>query len=360
MAELPAPKEGGREFDFTRHFRVRSSEDLQLVIGFCLYCLWPSGPYPILNLKGAQGSGKSMTMELIKTLVDPVTKGVRRSEPKNEKDLFIAAMQGHLLAQDNLSSINGNISDALCRLSTGGAFSSRRLYSDADESLLDVCKPVIINGIPDLATKGDLISRCLFIELTPLTKDQKSEDVIRTTFEKDRSLLLGYLVKGLSGALLALDNVKISSPVRLVDFLKVVTSAENALGWNTGSFQAAVEKNQTNAAGDALSLNPVVLAIQSMLSRMDEWTGTMSELHRLLEVETQDDRYSHAWPRTAHHLSREMARLMPDLPKIGIVFEKHERTANSRRITLRKTAAVIPLPSMAKDDDFVDRPWTHG
>ena len=42
---------------------------------------------------------------------------------------MIAANNGHLLAFDNLSGLLAWLSDALCRLASGGSFAVRQLYT---------------------------------------------------------------------------------------------------------------------------------------------------------------------------------------------------------------------------------------
>ena len=48
---------------------------------------------------------------------------------------MISANNGYLLAFDNLSSLPAWLSDALCRLASGGSFAVRQLYTDDDEVL---------------------------------------------------------------------------------------------------------------------------------------------------------------------------------------------------------------------------------
>jgi hypothetical protein len=48
---------------------------------------------------------------------------------------MIAANNGHLLAFDNLSGLPPWLSDALCRLASGGSFAVRQLYTDDEEVL---------------------------------------------------------------------------------------------------------------------------------------------------------------------------------------------------------------------------------
>jgi hypothetical protein len=48
------------------------------------------------------------------------------------------------------------MADALCRLATGGGFATRKLHSDANEVLFKATRPIILNGIPELAERPDL------------------------------------------------------------------------------------------------------------------------------------------------------------------------------------------------------------
>jgi hypothetical protein len=62
---------------------------------------------------------------------------LRRSErsPREERELMIAANNGHRPAFDNLSGLSPWLSDALCRLASGGSFAVRQLYTDDEEVL---------------------------------------------------------------------------------------------------------------------------------------------------------------------------------------------------------------------------------
>jgi len=53
-----------------------------------------------------------------------------RALPREDRDLFIAANNGHVLAFDNLSGLPAWVSDTLCRLASGGSFAVRRLYTE--------------------------------------------------------------------------------------------------------------------------------------------------------------------------------------------------------------------------------------
>jgi hypothetical protein len=93
--------------------------------------------------------------------------------PREDRDLFIAASNGHVLAFDNVSGLPAWISDTLCRLATGGGFAVRQLYSDQDEVLFDAARPVILNGIEDIVTRPDLADRALFLTLEPIAEERR-------------------------------------------------------------------------------------------------------------------------------------------------------------------------------------------
>jgi hypothetical protein len=114
-----------------------------------------------LALSGEQGSAKSTFSALLRALIDPNTAPLRALS-REDRELFIAANNGHVLAFDNVSGLRDWISDTLCRLATGGGFAVRQLYTDQDEVLFDASRPMILNGIEDIVARPDLADRALF------------------------------------------------------------------------------------------------------------------------------------------------------------------------------------------------------
>ena len=164
MLPLPLPVVGGSIGELRELINIGEAEDFALLAAWLVGAIRPRGPYPVLVLHGEQGSAKSTMARLLRALIDPNSAGLR-CEPRNRHDLMIAAKNGWVISLDNLSDIPAWLSDALCRLSTGGAFATRELYSDTDEVLFEAQRPVILNGIEELATRGDLLDRSLIIEL---------------------------------------------------------------------------------------------------------------------------------------------------------------------------------------------------
>jgi len=117
--------------------------------------LRPRGPYPVLAISGEQGSTKTVLSKLLRALIDPNVAPVR-ALVREERDLVIAANHSYLLAFDNLSDLPASLSDAFCRLASGGSFSIRKLYTDDDEVLFQAARPILLNGIEDVIRRPDL------------------------------------------------------------------------------------------------------------------------------------------------------------------------------------------------------------
>jgi hypothetical protein len=90
-----------------------------LIVAWLIASLRPRGPYPLMALFAEQGSGKTTAGRLLRDLVDPNAAPLR-AEPRDGRDLMIAANNAWLIAFDNLSHIPLWLSDALRRVSTGG------------------------------------------------------------------------------------------------------------------------------------------------------------------------------------------------------------------------------------------------
>ena len=134
MLPLPMPEKGGSIEALLPFLNLSTRNDFVLVVSWLLATLRAFGPYPLLAVSGEQGSAKTVLSKMLKALVDPNTAPVR-ALPRDERELMIAANNGYLLAFDNLSWLPPRLSDALCRLASGGSFAVRQLYTDDDEVL---------------------------------------------------------------------------------------------------------------------------------------------------------------------------------------------------------------------------------
>ena len=174
---LPEPVGGdaGEGLSALRRFLNMGEGDFVLCVAWLLASLRDTGPYPLLVLTGEQGSAKSTAAKLLKSLVDPASPPTT-GMPRSERDTVIAARNRHILAYDNLSGLPIWLSDTLCRISTGEGYATRALYTNDEEVVVEVSRPVILTGIENPSIRGDLADRSLIVRLAPISDaDRRTE-----------------------------------------------------------------------------------------------------------------------------------------------------------------------------------------
>jgi hypothetical protein len=141
--------------------------------------------------------------------------------------LIAAARHGRVLAFDNVSSIKADLADSICRLATGAEIGGRALFTDHDIASFKACRPIVVNGIPDLGARGDLADRSIIIKLAPL-----AERVTERDFWRKVEAVLPSITAGLLDVMVAaarhLDQVPTPS-VRMADFARLIRAAEPVL-----------------------------------------------------------------------------------------------------------------------------------
>ncbi|MGD9648217.1 MAG: hypothetical protein AB7U73_21075, partial [Pirellulales bacterium] len=201
-----------------RSFLNVADEFWPLILGWLVAALRPRGPYPVLCLHGEQGSAKSTTALLLRSLVDPNAAPLR-GEPRETRDLMIAANCGHLICLDNLSRLPDWLSNGLCRLSPGGGFATRTLYENDVETVFAACRPSLLVGIDELATRGDLIDRAVVVPLRAIDpSSRRSEEQLQREFAHARVEIFAGLCTALSTALRNLPTTRLARLPRMADF----------------------------------------------------------------------------------------------------------------------------------------------
>ncbi|MGD9885634.1 MAG: hypothetical protein AB7U95_36595 [Reyranella sp.] len=340
MKPLAIPAPGGSITALRSFLNVQSDADFALVVAWALACLRNRGPYPVIVLSGEQGSAKSTFSSILRALLDPNTAPLR-ALPREDRDLFIAASNGHVLAFDNVSGLPAWISDTLCRLATGGGFAVRQLYTDQDEVLFDAARPVILNGIEDIVTRPDLADRAVFLTLEPIPEERRrSEAELWAAFEAERPRILGVLLDAVVEGLKRLPETHLPRLPRMADFALWATACETAL-WPAGTFWAAYCGNRDEAVEGVIEADPIAAAVRALMAARTEWTGTASELLGAL-AEQAGERVAKAknWPDSPRALAGRLRRAATFLRKIGIeiAFEREGR-ARTRVIRITATSA---------------------
>jgi 5S rRNA maturation endonuclease (ribonuclease M5) len=339
MLALPEPQKGG-DLDLLRPFLNLGSDDAsedrwRLFVAWLLASLRPGVPCPILIFGGEQGSAKSTQTRIARLLTDPSTVPLR-SSPSKVDDLMVGATSSWVLALDNLSNVQPWLSDALCRLSTGGGLSKRELYSDAEEVLLDAQRPVILNGIGEIANRSDLLDRAIVIELPVLDEAQyQAERDFWTAFDAVHPKILGGLLDALVGALANVDQVRLDRLPRMADFATWITAAEVALGWEPGAFMDSYTGNRNESHEIAIESSPIGVPLRTVAD--DGWEGTFTELLGKMNEAVEEKLRPKDWPKSARGLSSDIQRIAPNLRRVGYTVEVKDHASRRRTITLGRS-----------------------
>jgi hypothetical protein len=331
LGALPTPQSGGTLAGL-REFVNVNDDDWPLLAGALVASVRPRGPYPVVNLLGGEGTAKTTTAMALRSLVDPSAMPTR-SEPKDMRDLAIAAHNSHVIAFDNLSSIPVWLSDGLCRLSTGGGFATRELYENAEEVLFDFQRPVILTGIEELAVRGDLLHRSLLLYLRPI-KSYRPEREFWAAYDAAHPRLLGALLDAVSVALRRLDEIPADNLPRLADFARWAAAAELGLGLDDGEFTEAYAANRDSANALAIEASPVAHEVLRLVDAVGDWEGTATELLDILNERVPERTLrTRVWPKDAKGLSNRLRRAQSSLDQAGVEVVFH-RDGKRRWVTL--------------------------
>ncbi len=325
MRPLPAPEKGGSIDDLRQFVNVRSDTEADWRLFVALLCAYlrPTGPYPILAIQGEQGSAKSTTTRVVGRLID--RSGILRSPSRDEHSLAIAADRSWVMTIDNLSGLSVWMSDALCRLATGGGFATRTMYADDDETIFSATRPIVLNGIDDIAERPDLLDRAIVLNLPRITTDKRrTEEEFWCLFGTDAApKILGALLDAVSGGIRLFPEVQLDRLLRMADFTRWGEAVGRGLGWGEGAFLDDFEQNQNIASVSALEACPVASAVRKLMESQPAWAGTATALLQLLRSKFVDESIarSNEWPKKPNVLSNKLKRTAPALRNEGVNIE---------------------------------------
>lgn len=317
MRPLPIPSAVG-DYKLLRKYVNLAESDWLLLLVWMIFTIChpkvPSTNYVILVLLGDQGSGKTwLVNSVIQALLDP---GVGlRSFPNKKSDLAIAAQHGHLLTFDNARYFNASMSDLLCLCATGGSLGTRQLYTDTDQSVVNLHAPIAITTIHSCISQPDLAQRCLSLGLRALDgKERKSETELNAQLGQELPVIYSGLLNLCAEVMVRLPEAKVSSPERMLDFCRWIAAFELVREIPQGRLQSNYSYNLVQTLHDSLTENTLAVAVMRLAEAERSWSGTPEAL--LNEI-TQ--RYgfelarSRDWPPNAIAMSKRLRALSAGL-----------------------------------------------
>jgi hypothetical protein len=339
---LPVPARDG-SIDLLRSYVNLTEPDFRLVVAWLTAALRPVGPYPILVLNGEQSSGKSTLARILRLLIDPQTCPVL-ALPSSTENLMATALNGWLLAYENISTIPDWLSDCICQLAFGGGFAGRTRFTNDERSNIYAQRPVILVGIDDFVLRGDLRDRSVFLHLPAISETRRqTERAFWPAFRADYPRILGGVLDAIVGGLRELPSVNLTDLPRMADYAEWGEAISRGLGWGADTFISTYKDNRKEATQILLEDSPVATVLIALARKGVYWSGKPQDLYQAV-VKVTGHTLGPRWPKTISKFGSELRRIAPQLRLHGISIN-FDRRGGDRIVTLKMEGATTGIPS---------------
>jgi len=335
------PVSGGSAWDLLDYVNIRRQENRLLFLVDVISSFIPDISHPIIHPYGGQGAAKTTGMRLKARLLDPSHEEILKI-PTDQNEMARMASQHWHMFFDNLSAIPEWLSDILCRLVSGAGFSKRELFTDDDSIIYKLKRPITITGINVVATKPDLLDRCILLEFERLDPDSRKEErQLYEDFERDKPRILGGIFNTLAEAIRVFPDMELKNLPRLADFARWGSAIANALGVPPDEFMDAYYRSINDQNKEVLESHPVATTLMALMTDKQEYDDTPSQLFNDLAEEAGKMSIStklKSWPKAPHILTRKLREIKTNLAGAGITVElgEDQRSSTGRRIRITK------------------------
>jgi hypothetical protein len=326
MAALPLPLPGG-SIDQLRRFVNASDGGFTLFVCALVDALIEGHPHPVIFLAGEEGTTKTTLAKVARALTDP-NSGPAKSLPGTRRDLFVDVQNSYAVCYDNLSALSRSLSDAICMVSTGSAYSTRKNYTDSDLVVLGgQARPVMLTGLRNVISRPDLADRTIILPLDYVDPRRRmTEAEFEEQFALERPLIIGALLDLVAHALKNMPDVRPALLPRMADFARIATACESGFT-ETGSFAKAYAASTAEATLTVAAEQPsgVVFAVLSFMETRSSWEGTATQLLDLLTTNDRtEERVAKAktWPKDYRTFGVALAESASTLRRMGVVVKK--------------------------------------
>jgi 5S rRNA maturation endonuclease (ribonuclease M5) len=345
------PSDNGDINKILKYINIKEYHTLFLCWLVC--CFVPEIPHAMPIFCGEKGAAKSTSCALLKKIIDPSALETLTIQ-KNSRSMAINLQQHWFLPFDNVSNINAEISDTLCRAITGGGIQQRKLFTDADDYIFTFKRCIAINGINNVVTRSDLLDRAILIKLQRISeKNRKEISEIEQEFKKDLPSILGGVFDTLSKAMKIYPDVKLDKLPRMADFARWGYAVGEALGGKGQLFLSEYNVNRNSINEEFINDNLVASLIVAFMKERPDWSGLVSELYNQITIIAPKygiNPKSKDFPPKPNVFSRRLNGIKSNLKNVGISFDIDPKTKGSVITITNNKAKISSLPPYRQVD----------
>ena len=320
-------------------------------------------PMPIMAIHGHAGASKSTTSSMVKRIIDPSGRANEdnlKSFPHGE-DNFVTSLSGsYFSGYENISHIDVDTSNMLCRAVTGGSFEKRTQYTNGDVYTMSVKRKILINGIDFTISQSDLADRSIIYEMERIPEEQRRTDkFVEEAFRKLLPYLLGEIFDILQKVLSSVDQIEkeCNQLPRMASFGIFGEAIYQAMGHKQGEFLSLYNESIQKNLEDLYENNPVILCLDDLLGDKDEVEMQANDLYKKIRnfIETQGYNVKRI-PQASNGLSNWFTRskTLLDENKINVTKYTNKQSKEASGFTPNATVynvkRIIPIQTKLKDE----------
>lgn len=243
---------------------VRISEDgLPVLLACLINSLMTNLPQPVVLIHGPAAAGKTTALRLLLDLVDPSTQMPGGTLTGDERVLRALSKVRRTFVFDNVSYVKGDVSDVLAKITTGSEMISRALFQNSTPDVIELRRPVFINGIMSGFARSDLASRSVSFLLSPIKPAARlASSQLLQGWEEDKPKLFSELLRLASYVLSKLPTEpQVESRYRNPEFVQITNIIGNLLNLDGLSY---LEKSISDLSDAVIGASPMGYAFAKL------------------------------------------------------------------------------------------------
>lgn len=328
------PVTGGDLLNLLRPFVNLGKDDFILFVTFLVQSFSRSSSHYAAVISSNKGTGKSTLTKMIRSIVDPSTSEVPLT-PTSESDLKTLLANTYLACFDNTASMSAKYSDILCAAITGTKEAKRKLYSNAEQVVLNLHNLVVINGIDIVPHRSDLADRSLLFELRPISKaNRKTDAAFWRDFESKKAQIMGAIFDTLSKAMAVLPTLDIKNHERMADAYEEMIAIAVALGIEQEEYERIFQESRDRLQNAYNQNSEFVDLIIEYMKFKNKVKMPATQLYEELSAKIVGSR--DFFPKSPSALSRKLNLESDALYAAGFEFER-DRTREYNHLIIRRT-----------------------